>query len=76
VRTAMVWAPTSGSVGMSVSILSYRGEITVGLMVDPARVSRPQGIVADLEREVLALAKLPAQRSRTATTLEAPAAKG
>jgi diacylglycerol O-acyltransferase / wax synthase len=74
VRTAMVWAPTSGSVGMSVSILSYRGEITVGLMVDPARVSRPQGIVADLEREVLALAKLPAQRSRTATTLEARAA--
>jgi len=76
VRAALVWAPTSGSVGMSISIFSYRGEITVGLMVDPTRVPRPQGIVADLERELRALARLPAHSSCTSTTLEAPAANG
>jgi diacylglycerol O-acyltransferase len=43
VRTVLVWAPTSGHIGMSVSIYSYRGEVTVGLMVDA------------LERELSAL---------------------
>src|SRR5262249_45107661 len=33
VRTVLFWAPTSGHIGMSVSIFSYRGEVTVGLMV-------------------------------------------
>ena len=41
VRAVLVWAPTSGSVGMSVSIFSYQGEVTVGLMVDAAARARP-----------------------------------
>ena len=36
IRTVLVWAPTSGHIGMSVSIFSYRDEVTVGLMVDAA----------------------------------------
>jgi diacylglycerol O-acyltransferase len=35
IRTVLVWAPTSGHIGMSISIFSYRGEVTVGLMVEP-----------------------------------------
>ncbi len=58
VRSVLVWAPTSGSVGMSVSIFSYRGEVTVGLMVDAQLISDPQLIVDHLEREMGALAKL------------------
>ncbi len=66
-RAVLVWAPASGSVGMSVSILSYQGEVTVGLMVDSHLVPDPQKIVHQLEREVAALARLqPARRSRTA----------
>ncbi|HTR88696.1 MAG TPA: wax ester/triacylglycerol synthase family O-acyltransferase [Solirubrobacteraceae bacterium] len=58
VRSVLVWAPTSGRVGMSVSIFSYRGEVTVGLMSDAAHVAKPDTIVRGVEREVRALAKL------------------
>jgi diacylglycerol O-acyltransferase len=62
VRTVLVWAPTSGHIGMSVSIYSYRGEVTVGLMVDAVLIPDPDQIVVALERELDALAKLPAKR--------------
>ncbi len=67
VRTVQFWAPTSGHIGMSVSIFSYRGEVTVGLMADADLVPEPARIVEQLHREVRALAKLkpPARRART-----------
>jgi WS/DGAT/MGAT family acyltransferase len=58
VRAVLVWAPTSGHIGMSVSIFSYRGEVTVGLMVDAALIPDPDHVVAHLERELRALADL------------------
>jgi len=64
VRTVLVWAPTSGHIGMSVSIFSYRGEVTVGLMVDAALVPDPDHVVAQLELELEALAHLAPRRSR------------
>jgi diacylglycerol O-acyltransferase / wax synthase len=57
-RAVLVWAPTSGSVGMSVSIFSYRGEVTIGLMVDAAVVPDPQLIVDRLEPDLAALRRL------------------
>ena len=69
VRTVLVWAPTSGHLGMSVSIYSYRGEVTVGLMVDAALVPDPDLIVVALARELEALAALPVKlRRRRAPT--------
>ena len=64
VRTVLIWAPTSGHVGMSVSIYSYRGEVTVGLMVDAALVPDPDQIVVALARELDALAMLKTRRRR------------
>jgi WS/DGAT/MGAT family acyltransferase len=55
VRTVLVWAPTSGHIGMSVSIFSYRGEMSVGLMVDAALIPGPDEIVGRLEEELTAL---------------------
>ena len=52
VRAVLMWAPTSGSVGMSVSIFSYRGEVTIGLMVDAALVPAPQEIIDALTPEL------------------------
>lgn len=52
VRKVLVWAPTSGHIGMSISIFSYRGEVTVGLMVDAAMVPDPDRVVAEFEREL------------------------
>ncbi len=58
VRTALVWAPTSGHIGMSLSIFSYCREVTVGLMVDAALVPDPEQIVAGLDSELSTLAQL------------------
>ena len=74
VRTVLVWAPTSGHIGMSVSILSYRREVTVGLMVDAALIPDPGLITSQLERELDALGSLDRihgrrpRRSRRQTT--------
>jgi diacylglycerol O-acyltransferase len=66
IRSVLVWAPTSGHIGMSVSIFSYRGEVTVGLMVDAALVPDPEEIVTQLERELKALGSIkPVRRRRS-----------
>ena len=56
VARVLVWAPTSGHIGTSISIFSYRGEVTVGLMADAALVPEPGQIVDQLERELATLA--------------------
>lgn len=58
VKTVLVWAPTSGNIGMSVSIFSYCGAVTVGLMVDSALIPDPDAITDQLEEELQALAEL------------------
>jgi diacylglycerol O-acyltransferase len=57
-RGVLVWAPTAGSVGMSVSILSYHGAITVGVLVHAQLVPDPDAIVERLRRELTAMARL------------------
>jgi diacylglycerol O-acyltransferase / wax synthase len=52
VRGVLVWAPTSGSVSMSVSIFSYNGEVTVGVMSDRGLVPDPGEIVMAFSHEV------------------------
>ena len=58
VRGVLVWAPTSGSVSMSISIFSYAGEVTVGVMADRGLVPDPGEIVAAFGREVEGLSRL------------------
>jgi diacylglycerol O-acyltransferase len=57
-RAVLVWAPVSGSVGMTVSIFSYHDGVTIGLLVDAGLVPDPQAIVAQAELELQALAGL------------------
>jgi WS/DGAT/MGAT family acyltransferase len=52
VRSVLVWAPTSGHIGMSVSIFSYRGEVTVGFMTDAVLLPDPQELADEVEREL------------------------
>ncbi|HTX46483.1 MAG TPA: wax ester/triacylglycerol synthase family O-acyltransferase [Solirubrobacteraceae bacterium] len=66
IRSVLVWAPTSGHIGMSVSIFSYRGEVTVGLMVDAALVPDASAIVLGLEQELKALGSIKPARRRSA----------
>ena len=41
-KGVLVWAPSSGSLGMSVSIFSYRGQVTVGFLVNRRLIGDPQ----------------------------------
>jgi hypothetical protein len=53
----LVWAPCSGSVGMSVSLFSYAGRVSVGFLVDAGLVPAPQTLADGFRSEVLALAR-------------------
>jgi diacylglycerol O-acyltransferase / wax synthase len=58
VRTVLVWAPTAGGLDMSLSIFSYRGEVTVGLLVHADVVPDPESIIERVEAELDAIARL------------------
>jgi hypothetical protein len=58
VAGVLVWAPASGEVSVTVSIFSYAGKITVGLMTDAGLVPDPETIVAAFESELGALLRL------------------
>ena len=64
---------TSGHMGMSVSIFSYCGEVTVGLMVDATLVPDPDTIVAQLGRELESLRRI---RTGTQGKRTAPRRRG
>jgi diacylglycerol O-acyltransferase len=53
----LVWAPCSGSVGMSVSVFSYAGEVTVGFLADAGLVPEPQALADAFRADVLALSQ-------------------
>ena len=58
ISTILVFAPTSGHIGMSLAIFSYRDEIVVGLVVDAALIHDPDAIVEQVESEIAALSEL------------------
>lgn len=51
----LVWAPCSGSLGMTVSIFSYAGEVTVGFMTDTALVPDPAPLARAYEDQMAQL---------------------
>ncbi len=74
-RGVLGWAPMSGSVAMSVSIFSYDGRVTVGVMSDAGLVPDPERIVRGFELQLRRLRRLclpheraaaPARRARRA----------
>jgi WS/DGAT/MGAT family acyltransferase len=58
VRGVLVWAPCSGGVGMSVSIFSYAGKVSVGFLVDAGLVADPQPLATAVRRDILDLARV------------------
>jgi WS/DGAT/MGAT family acyltransferase len=64
VQGVLVWAPCSGSIGMTVSIFSYAGEVTVGFMVDTALLPDPTPLVRGFDAELRALCRGTRRRSR------------
>ena len=64
--TVLVWAPTAGSVGMSVSIFSYAGAISIGLLGHTRLVPDPQAIVQRIQGELAAMSRLAPRRATRA----------
>jgi WS/DGAT/MGAT family acyltransferase len=62
----MFWVPQSGRLGLGVSILSYAGEVMVGVVSDAGLIPDPQRIVAGFEAELARLVEGP--RARPAST--------
>jgi hypothetical protein len=50
-RHIMFWVPQSGRLGLGISILSYAGEVCVGVATDAGLVPAPEAIVAGFEAE-------------------------
>jgi WS/DGAT/MGAT family acyltransferase len=57
VRGVLVWAPCSGTMGMTVSIFSYAGEVTVGFMADVGMVPDPKPLVDAFDAELRELCR-------------------
>ncbi|MBI3205996.1 MAG: DUF1298 domain-containing protein [Myxococcales bacterium] len=51
----LVWAPVSGHIGLGVSLLSYAGQVRLGIAADAKRVLEPRAIVSAYEAELAAL---------------------
>lgn len=58
----MFWVPQSARLGMGVSILSYAGQVRVGVATDAGLVPDPETIIAGFEREFHAMSRLPVGR--------------
>jgi WS/DGAT/MGAT family acyltransferase len=55
VVSMVVWAPTSGSIGLGFSLLTYDGELRLGVAADANLVPDAGTLVASFERELEAL---------------------
>jgi WS/DGAT/MGAT family acyltransferase len=54
-ESIMFWVPTGGDLGMGISILSYAGNVLVGIATDVLRVPDPGAIVMGFQDEIAAL---------------------
>ena len=52
IRNMMVWAPTAGRLGFSITLLSYAGELRIGIAADARLQADPAGLVERFEREL------------------------
>ena len=58
IERIMFWVPQSGRLGMGVSIFSYAGAVSVGVMTDYGLVWDPESIAAYIEEDFAAMLRL------------------
>jgi diacylglycerol O-acyltransferase / wax synthase len=54
----MFWVPLSGHLGLGISILSYAGEVMLGVATDAGLVPDPEAIVEGFHQEMAELARI------------------
>ncbi len=71
----MFWVPSTGSIGLGISILSYNGQVQFGLIADQKRIPDPGAIIArfrgEFEKLLLATLMAPWNERPDAHRLEA-----
>ncbi|MFN8496756.1 MAG: wax ester/triacylglycerol synthase family O-acyltransferase [Anaerolineae bacterium] len=72
VRDIMFWVPQSGRLGLGVSILSYAGDVVVGVATDAGLVPHPEAIVSDFQVELRFLLDMAATFSSRAAESQRP----
>ena len=60
----MFWVPQSGRLGMGISILSYAGDVVIGIVTDEGLVPDPQAIITELHAIHLETARSAGVRPR------------
>lgn len=66
-RQAMFWVPCAGHLGLGVSLLSYAGNVWVGIQADVGLIPDPEELLRNFELELRALrASRPRQAARGA----------
>jgi diacylglycerol O-acyltransferase len=61
-ESVMFWVPQSGRLGLGVSILSYAGQVWLGIATDAGLVPDPDSIVQAFHAEFAAMSKVAARR--------------
>jgi WS/DGAT/MGAT family acyltransferase len=64
IERVLVWAPSSGTLGMSVSIFSYAGEVTIGFLANRGLSADPQALAAAMPGALHRLATSRRARAR------------
>ena len=68
-RRIMFWVPQSGDIGLGLSIISYDGEVTLGLVIDEKLASDPEVIMEFFTEEFTILGKLADARHEIAAEI-------
>ena len=55
IRAMLFWVPQRADIGIGLSILSFSGEVRVGLFADRALVDDPAELIDDIEDELVAI---------------------
>ena len=55
----IAWVPSTGPVGIGLSICSYAGELLLGVAVDEALLPEPEQLLRSISEEVVAFRELP-----------------
>ncbi|MFN8473437.1 MAG: wax ester/triacylglycerol synthase family O-acyltransferase [Anaerolineae bacterium] len=74
VKDIMFWVPQSGRLGLGVSILSYAGDVVVGVATDAGLVPHPEAIVSDFQVELRFLLDMASTFSARAAEVQRAAA--
>jgi len=75
-NSLMFWVPRGGDIGLGLSILSYAGNVHVGIATDAGLMSDPQAIVDAYHAELSDLLRLAPPTRSTLSPIKQPSANG